>query len=255
MTRPRTIGVLGGMGPLATAYFFQRLIEATPARCDQDHIPLLIRSVPQIPDRSESILMGGSSPCPALVAGARALEAAGADLLAVPCNTAHFWLPELRQAVGIPVLDVVDAVLWGARSMPRGTCLALCATTGSLVAGFYQRRLAEAGYRILLPDIDMQTASVEAAIRCAKAGDLAAARDCFEPALARLQQRGAAAAILACTELPLITATMARPPLPVLDTAALLAAWAVIHAQQDMRCMLPANAALDAAPASPLCVG
>src|SRR5690606_30504888 len=85
--RFRTLGLLGGMGPSATADVLCKIIEVTPAARDQDHIPVLVRNVPQVPDRTQALLGSGASPQSALIAGARALRLAGADFLAIACNT------------------------------------------------------------------------------------------------------------------------------------------------------------------------
>src|SRR5690606_23936695 len=85
------IGVLGGMGPLATVDFMQKLVAATPASRDQEHVPALISAIPQIPDRTRAFQGHGASPLPAMLACARRLEAAGAGVIVMPCNTAHIW--------------------------------------------------------------------------------------------------------------------------------------------------------------------
>ncbi|WP_416446135.1 aspartate/glutamate racemase family protein [Leucobacter sp. HNU] len=107
----RVVGVLGGMGPAATADFYRKLVEATPARRDQDHLRTLIWSDPSIPDRAEAFLRGGPSPVRGLLAGARLLEESGADFIAVPCNTAHLFLGAVRRRAGIPVLDMIGSTV------------------------------------------------------------------------------------------------------------------------------------------------
>lgn len=108
---PRVLGVLGGMGPLATARFYDAVVRATPAGHDQGHIPTVIWSDPRIPDRTAAILAGGPSPVPAMVDGARKLETAGAETLAIPCNTAHAFLPELRASTRLVWIDMVGETL------------------------------------------------------------------------------------------------------------------------------------------------
>ena len=103
------LGVIGGMGPLASADFFRKLIDATPAACDDEHIPVLIHSVPQLPSRPAAILRGGASPLPALMKARDRLVAAGATMLAMPCNTAHHWHAELA-ANSVPFPHIADAV-------------------------------------------------------------------------------------------------------------------------------------------------
>src|SRR4051812_14632246 len=103
----RVLGVLGGMGPLATVDFLKKLIEETPATRDQDHVPVVVYSVPQIPDRPGAILEATESPLPAMLEGVRVLKGAGAAALAIACNTAHYWYDELS-AEGVPVVHIAD---------------------------------------------------------------------------------------------------------------------------------------------------
>ncbi|WP_309139629.1 amino acid racemase [Siccirubricoccus sp. G192] len=105
----RFLGVLGGMGPLASAQFMARLTLLTPAERDQDHIPALLWSDPRVPDRTAARLGGGEDPLPALLRGLRGLEAAGCGAIAIPCNTAHGWFDALQAATGLPILHIVDA--------------------------------------------------------------------------------------------------------------------------------------------------
>ena len=105
----RRLGVLGGMGPLATVDFLKKLIEETPATRDQDHIPAIAYSVPQIPDRPPAIVGNGDSPFPHMLAGIHTLRHAGATTIAIACNTAHFWYDDLLQQGGVPILHIADA--------------------------------------------------------------------------------------------------------------------------------------------------
>ena len=124
-----TIGVLGGMGPLATVDFMRKVIDLTPARRDQEHLPLIVYSVPQVPGRSACILEGAASPLPAMLRGIRTLAQAGAECIAIPCNTAHHWYDELARESRCPVLHIVDAAC---AAMERGG------------VGLLERRLEEA---------------------------------------------------------------------------------------------------------------
>src|SRR3954471_9827880 len=102
------LGVLGGMGPLATVDFLAKLIEETPAKGDPDHVPVIVYSVPQIPDRPGAILENTESPLPAMLEGVRHLKRGGATLIAIACNTAHFWYDALS-AEGVPIAHIADA--------------------------------------------------------------------------------------------------------------------------------------------------
>ena len=222
----RTVGVLGGMGPRATADFFQKLIDLTPAKRDQDHLRVIVDNNPQIPDRSRCILEGGEDPTPALVATARNLERAGADFLVIPCNTAHHFLDSIRRSVRIPVLDITEAVARRARGF---ACVGLLATRATVAAGLYQRSLGQRGCRVLVPSPARQEL-VDRAIFAVKAGDLGPeVRGWVREAGRELVEAGAQALVLGCTEIPLVV-DPGEWPVPVLDSTALLAQAAVEEA-------------------------
>ena len=232
------VGVLGGMGPAATADFHHKLVAATPARRDQDHVPLLIHSIPQIPDRAASILDGADSPAPALVSVARSLQASGAQLIVMPCNTAHFWYDELRQAVQIPVLHIADPVLDALSKQPGLRRVGLLGTRATVAAGLYAKRARQATERTraiewVLPGPAQQLASVDAGIDAVKAGHLDRGEWLLREAARQLVDDGADAVVLACTEIPLV---LQQAAVPVLDATQLLAEatvhWALQRAGQ-----------------------
>ena len=105
----KTLGIIGGMGPLATAHFYQVLIRQTEAEHDQDHPRVFIDSNPQIPDRTLALIGKGPSPVPAIIETAQNLVKMGAHLLAMPCITAHAFFPEIQESVKIPVIHMLEA--------------------------------------------------------------------------------------------------------------------------------------------------
>lgn len=102
----KSIGILGGMGPLATADLFRKLVLLTDAACDNDHIRVYIDDNASIPDRTAAILEGGADPVPAMADSLRKLEACGADCVIMPCNTAHYFLPRLQALTATPILSI-----------------------------------------------------------------------------------------------------------------------------------------------------
>src|SRR5699024_1394419 len=110
------LGVLGGMGPAATADFLDKLAASTPAARDQEHIATLVYSDPTTPDRSDAMVAEGPDPLPALLHGIEFLSNAGVGAIAIPCNSAHFWYDQMQRATDAPILHIVDAV---ARSEER----------------------------------------------------------------------------------------------------------------------------------------
>ncbi|GJD97346.1 aspartate/glutamate racemase family protein [Methylobacterium iners] len=197
------LGVLGGMGALATVDFLGKLVRSTPAMCDQDHIPMIVRFAPSIPDRTAAILEKGPDPLPGLREAAVSLEKAGATSIAIPCNTAHFWHPALQAQTSVPILHIADAVV---DALPqhcfRNVRIGLLATSGTLSAGIYQERLARGGFVCRLPNEKRQT-EIMRAIRFVKAGQLAASAVIMQEQLEDLLEGGCHYVVMACTEIPL----------------------------------------------------
>ncbi len=198
------LGVLGGMGPAATADFFAKLIEETAAGCDEAHIPTVILSDPRLPGRPAAILENGPSPLPALRARRDALLAAGATLLAMPCNTAHYWYEDLARDCKVPFLSIVEASCAAVTALAApGACIGLVGTQATLAARIFEPQLEANGYAVALPSAGELATAVLPSIRLVKAGRAAEAGDVLAPAVQALLDRGAAAVILACTELPM----------------------------------------------------
>ena len=198
----KAIGIIGGMGPLATADLFEKIILHTRASCDQEHLRVYIDSNTHIPDRTAALLSGGADPTPELVSSARGLERQGAGVLIMPCNTAHNFYDAVQAAVEVPVLHMIR--LTAQALTGRGIKTAgLLATDGTVQTGIYQRTFAGTGVELLTPEEADQRAVMEMIYRGVKAGrrdyDPSAARGAMEALLAR----GAETLILGCTELPL----------------------------------------------------
>lgn len=217
------IGILGGMGPAATADFYAKLVSMTPGHSDQDHLRTVIWSDPTIPDRTEALLGNGPDPTPWLLHGSRVLREAGATVIAVPCNTAHAFIPRIADHVGLPIVHMIGEVARHITTLrPPVRTAGLLATTGTVRAGLYQDWLDRHGIRLLLPDPTGQQEQVMAAIRAVKAGDRAAAAAPLADVARQLTGRGAQAIIAGCTEIPLGLPSDAVD-VPVIDPAVILA--------------------------------
>lgn len=227
------VGVLGGMGPLATVDFMHKLLDATPARCDQDHLPLLVSSIPQVPDRTAAYRGEGASPLPALIASGRRLVDGGAAMVVMPCNTAHLWFEPLQAALGVPMLHLVDAALAEAAEVVGGAPLGLLATDATLASGLYTARAPQIGW--CLPTAVEIDTCITPGIAAIKAGDLATGRARLSAVACALVRRGARALVLGCTEIPLVL-DAASAPVPVIDATAALArrtvAWAAARVRE-----------------------
>lgn len=214
---PRRVGILGGMGPEATVLLMQRIIAAVPARDDADHIPLLVDQNPQVPSRIAHLIEGrGEDPAPVLAAMGRRLEAAGAEALAMPCNTAHHYTPILRAAVRIPFIDMVALAADRAlRLAGPGGRVGLLASPALHKVALYEGPLAARGLSIAYPTNE---GALLSAIRHIKAeGPTEAARALLRAASADLLAQGARIQMIACTEFSLVADAVA-PGVNAFDT-------------------------------------
>ncbi len=206
------IGVLGGMGPLATLDFFSKVMAATPAQGDADHVPLLIQSDPRIPSRPPAILSNGTSPLPALIAGRDRLIAAGATALAMPCNTAHYWLNDLISGCTVPFISIVDAsVAEIAQIATTGAKVGIIATRATLAAQIFDASLLRAGYTPMLPNEAVMEKFVLPGIELVKAGQPEQGGHLIVQSVQQMLSQGAGAVLLACTETPVALDTVHSP--------------------------------------------
>jgi aspartate racemase len=225
------IGVLGGMGPLATADFLNKVIEETHATTDEDHVPLLISCDPRIPERPAAILAGGESPLPRMLEIRNRLLTAGATALVMPCNTAHYWYGELAADCPVPFLSIVEA---GCREALRiagvGASIGVVGTRATLAAGLFDRQLERHGLVPLTPTDDELRRLLLPAIAAVKAGRLQHAAGLTIESLDAMAGRGATHILLACTELPLAAAAADRTTSAIcIDTTRVLARANVAH--------------------------
>lgn len=200
----KTIGILGGMGPMATADLFRKITALTDAAGDNGHIRVYIDSNTSIPDRTAAILEGGEDPVPAMADALGKLERCGADCVVMPCNTAHYFLPRLAERTELPFVSMIDAAAAACRARFPGACVGILATTGTLSAELYQNALAARGVPFLVPDGGERNALMEVIYQGVKAGAPPSRyRDAFLSVTGGMAARGAECFLLACTELPL----------------------------------------------------
>ena len=165
----KIIGILGGMGPAATADLFSKIIVSTKAANDQEHLHVIIDSNTSIPDRTEALIHGGEDPTEQLTLSARRLAAAGAELIAMPCNTAHGFYDAVCAAVDIPVLHMIR--LTAQELLLKGIkCAGLLATDGTVQSGIYERCFEGSGIELLTPSPAAQAAVMQLTYEGVKAG-------------------------------------------------------------------------------------
>lgn len=237
----RILGIFGGMGPEATANLYAEIIRLTSAARDQDHIPTLIYSLPQVPDRTAAIQANDPAIIPWLVEGVTRLEKAGAAFIVIPCNTAHYFHGQMQAAVSIPILHMIrEAADEVVRRHPECKTVGLLATTGTLQTGLYAKEFAARGIGVVTPDEAVERDCVmQAVYGHIKAGT---GRQEAEDLLARagdhVEAKGAQVIVLGCTEIPLAF-NPARAHVPVVNATRVLAEAAIRTYRQPGRQPLP----------------
>lgn len=220
----QAVGVIGGVGPMATVYYMQRVIEMTAANCDQEHINMLVFNDCDIPDRTAFITEQSSdNPLPVMIEDAKRLEAAGCDFVVIPCNTAHYFYDELEQSVHIPVVNIVEETIRYAKARVLNLqCVGILATTGTIVTGTYQKYAEAAGLTAVIPDADSQEALMRIIYDGVKAGRPVSRAE-FDAVANALRAQGAQCLILGCTELSVLKRDLPIDDPDVLDSIDVLA--------------------------------
>ena len=225
----KTIGIMGGMGPAATVDLMSRIISMTDASADQEHIPMIVDSNTRIPDRTEAILGRGESPVPEMLASAKRLEAAGADFIVVACHAAHYYLPEIRKQIGIPVIDMPEEVA-KLLKMKGVNKAAVLATDGTVRSGLYGAALERFGIQAVYPDDDQQKTVMSLVYECVKKGYTDPAdfpREEITGIIGDLSSQGAEVLLLASTELPIAFSIMGLRSSAFIDPTVVLAKSAI----------------------------
>ncbi|MCP2620011.1 amino acid racemase [Candidatus Aminicenantes bacterium AC-334-K16] len=204
----KTIGILGGMGPEASAYMFQLIINQTKVSKDQDHPPCVLLSLPQIPPRTEAILGKGPSPVPLMIEGTKRLQAAGADFIIMPCITAHYFLDEVIPNSPLPFINLlVECSRWVQAHLPHVITLGLVASTGTVISRLFHQTMEKIGKTVLHPTSEEQEKVMTAIFGPGgiKAGTTTGKPKEIIVSIANsLIARGAEAIIAGCTEVPLV---------------------------------------------------
>lgn len=197
----RVVGILGGMGPSATADFYTKLIAHTPASLDQEHLRVVIWADPTVPSRQEAILSNGQDPSPWLEAGLQQLQACGAEIVVVPCNTVHRYLPPIMDGQPTEFISIIDTTIQAVQRTAGTGMIGLLATDGALLSGIYQQALGGAGYSVAQPSREDQSRLMEI-VHSVKAGGAGPElRQDMHRILANLENQGVRAAVVGCTEL------------------------------------------------------
>lgn len=199
----KTLGIIGGLGPMATACFLQQIIEMTDAKTDQEHLDVIVFNRPNVPDRT-AYLLDHTKPSPAvsMTETAKTLESLGACCLAAPCVTSHAVFPEIRRHVGIPLIHMVEETAKCLKQAGKKKA-GIMATTGTVQSALFQKALGEQGLNFCIPDEGHQRLVMKLIYDDIKAGNPADMGD-FETAARHLREQGCDSVILGCTELSVI---------------------------------------------------
>jgi len=199
----KKLGVIGGLGPMATAYFFELIIQMTDAKSDQEHIEIWIHNCPSIPDRTAYLFdHTRQNPLIPILQSAKALIQQKVDWIAIPCITAHSFYQEFTQNLSVPVIHMVEETIRHLKEYEKKT-IGIMATDGTIASGLFQKELEKKGMRWILPDKECQGWVMELIYQDIKAGRQVEI-DKFQKVTDRLRKKGAETIILGCTELSLI---------------------------------------------------
>lgn len=201
----KRLGIIGGMGPMATIDLYKKIVELTPASKDQEHIPVIIDSYPQIEDRTAFIVKGETSPLPRLVESAKRLEKAGAEALLMPCNTAHYFAQDILKEVSVPLIHIVECTAEAIKSTyPNAGKIGLFATTGTKQGKVYENVLKQYGFEILDLPQQVENKVMACIYDGVKAGKTEEYAPVFEECVNEAALMGAEVMIAGCTEIPIL---------------------------------------------------
>ncbi len=236
----KIIGILGGMGPEATAYFYELIIKNTKAVKDQEHIRVIIYANPEVPPRTDAILEEGESPLPYLVEGVRILKGMGADFIVMPCVTAHYWLHEIIAQERVSFLSLLDeSVLYAHRKIPELKKAGLISSTGTIKSRLFHDTFEKEGVEIMCPNDEEQEQVMDAIFgeKGIKAGfTTGRPKESIQDAARKLIERGAEAVIAGCTEVPLVLKDE-DIPVPLIEPLQILAEVSIKMAGYELRGM------------------
>jgi aspartate racemase len=201
----KIVGIMGGLGPEATIDLFRKIVSATQAKSDEDHLRIIIDNNPKMPSRLDAILANGPSPVPAMVETARNLVRAGADFIVIAANTAHWFHGDVQAGVNVPVLHMIkETVKWTIKSLPHKKAIGLLATTGTVRTKMYENEYLTSGIRTVVPSEKEQSLVMESIIGFKYGEAFEGVRQKMVGIAKSLVKNGAEAIVMGCTEVPII---------------------------------------------------
>ena len=203
MENNKTVGVMGGLGPMATVYFYDMIVRLTDANRDQEHIDMVISNRATTPDRTDYIIgKSTNSPSDVLKKDAKRLESFGTDFLVITCNTAHYFYDEIKNSVNIPVLNIIEETVKYAKNQGHKK-LGILATTGNINTKLYQNMCQKHGIEFMILDENRQADIMSIIYDDIKSGKPADMNK-FNSIVDYLKNNDCDGAILGCTELSIL---------------------------------------------------
>lgn len=232
------VGILGGVGPMATVYFMEMLLSKTDAKRDQDHLDMLVSNHATIPDRTAYILgQSGESPLDVMIEDAKMLEREGCQFLVLPCNTAHYFFEKIQQAISIPLLNIIrETVSFCMEQIDSVKTVGIMATEGTIQSNTYKMECERQGISCIVPDFSLQQTITSIIYDQVKAGK-PVERELFCSMLDQMREMGCDAVILGCTELSVafrdLAVSVEYPD--VVDSLTVLAERTILFAGKKLR--------------------
>lgn len=234
MKKDITVGVLGGLGPMATVYFYDMVVEMTDARIDQDHLDMIIMNRATTPDRTAYIVgSSDASPLEYICRDAKRLEAAGADFLVLTCNTAHYFYQDIADSIGVPLINMIEETVAHAKKQGHKK-IGILATTGNIKTGLYQDMCIKQSMNYYVPNDSVQESVMDIIYKQVKAGKKADMGQ-FQEIVDALLAQGCDCAILGCTELSIIKKDEKLPNDFFVDSSEVLAMTTIMKAGRKLK--------------------
>lgn len=229
--KEQVVGILGGMGPEATIDLFSKIVKATGAKKDEDHLRIIIDNNPHMPSRLDAILADGPSPAMDMIETARNLERAGADFIIIGANTAHWFYDEVQAGVNVPVLHIIkETIQWTVNIMPTITKIGILATTGTVKTKMYDKAYEAEGIQVVTPNDRDQDRIMQLIFDFKYGKDVMKIRQQIALIVDSLVTDGVQAVVMGCTEIPLILAGYQSPVL-LIDPNQIIAEVAIKRAK------------------------
>lgn len=198
----KSIGIIGGMGPLATVNLMEKIIKSDNAEKDQDFTHVYVDCNTSIPDRTEAILNNGSNPLKQIIVSAKKLENMGADILVMPCNTAHYFYDSIQQSVNIPLINMIEETCKELNKQ-NVECVGLLATNGTIKSNIYTTIMNEYNIEVIIPNKKEQEIIMDIIYKCVKTNNFNYDISSFLKLADNMVKLGASKLVLGCTELPI----------------------------------------------------